>query len=190
MPSWRDSASQYAQDDLDSLLNSSLPLARQMLEKHGEFFPFGAAISLNGETRMVVGDPGQGERPESDDVIATVLEGFTRRRDDLRAVARRISGDTPRPDLVHQDVAVAASLLTDRLVLRWWTPDDLGALSVIFAKPEVWRFPFRRGWSAEETEAFLRRKLEQQDSRGWTASDRSRCVTRGEGGPPCARHQR
>ena len=44
---------------------------------------------------------------------------------------------------------------TDRLLLRRWRPDDLEALGRVFAKPEVWWFPFQRGWTADETEAFL-----------------------------------
>lgn len=73
MPSWRDSASQQSQGDLDALLNASLPFAQQMLEKRGEFFPYGSVISLDGEMRMVAGEPGQGDRPLSNDVIATML---------------------------------------------------------------------------------------------------------------------
>jgi RimJ/RimL family protein N-acetyltransferase len=57
---------------------------------------------------------------------------------------------------------------TDRLVLRRWTLEDLDALVRVFAKPEVWRFPFQRGLTAEETKAFLHRKLNDWESSGWS----------------------
>ena len=57
---------------------------------------------------------------------------------------------------------------TDRLLLRRWRPDDLEALGRVFAKPEVWWFPFQRGWTADETEAFLWHKLDEWESRGWS----------------------
>jgi len=60
------------------------------------------------------------------------------------------------------------SLATERLRLRRWRIEDLDDLSAVFAHPEVWWFPFGRGWSVEETERFLRRRLEEQDARGWT----------------------
>lgn len=53
-------------------------------------------------------------------------------------------------------------ILTERLRLRPFRDDDLDALTVIFAKPDVWRFPFGRGFSAEETEAFLRDRIDRQ----------------------------
>lgn len=55
-------------------------------------------------------------------------------------------------------------ILTDRLRIRDWTLNDLPLLVDIFAKPEVWRFPFGRGFSAEETGTYLRRKIEAQDA--------------------------
>ena len=61
MTSWRKAASQQAQDDLDGLLNATLPFARQMLEKRGEFAPFGANVDEADETKMVAADPGVGE---------------------------------------------------------------------------------------------------------------------------------
>jgi RimJ/RimL family protein N-acetyltransferase len=55
-------------------------------------------------------------------------------------------------------------VLTARLRIRDWTPDDLDSLVQIFSKPEVWRFPFGRGLDAGETETYLRRKVEAQDA--------------------------
>ncbi len=46
---------------------------------------------------------------------------------------------------------------TERLILRPPHPSDLDELSAIFAKPEVWWFPFERGLSVEETEAWIDR---------------------------------
>ena len=65
---------------------------------------------------------------------------------------------------------------TERLLLRRWREDDLDPLAAIFAKPEVWRFPFQRGFSRDETETFLARRFEEWGSQGWglwAAADRT-----------------
>jgi RimJ/RimL family protein N-acetyltransferase len=54
---------------------------------------------------------------------------------------------------------------TPRLQIRPWQPGDLERLVEIFAKPEVWHFPFGRGFTREETEAFLDRGLEHRGSK-------------------------
>jgi len=61
---------------------------------------------------------------------------------------------------------VAGEILTPRLRLRRWRQDDLGPLTAIFAEPEVWRFPFGRGFTPDETEGFLARRLVAQDREG------------------------
>jgi|SRR5215469_711484 len=116
MTSWRDSASQGSQDDLDGLLNVTLPFAQQMLEKSGEFYPFGAAVTANGETRLIAGDPAQGEHPASAEVLSTLLKGFRQTRADLRAVAicsdvRLSDSDAVRVELEHRDGHAMAVLL-------------------------------------------------------------------------------
>ena len=55
-------------------------------------------------------------------------------------------------------------ILTERLRLRPWRKEDLTPLAEIFARPEVWRFPFGRGFTVEESEAYLTRVIERQDS--------------------------
>ena len=59
-------------------------------------------------------------------------------------------------------------LLTPRLRLRRWQRDDIGALAEIFAKPEVWQYPFGRGFTTEETEAFLAYRIAEQATGGWS----------------------
>lgn len=65
---------------------------------------------------------------------------------------------------------------TDRLVLRGWSSDDLAPLGSVFAEPRVWRFPSGRGWSLEETAAFLTRQRLLWEERGlglWAAELRA-----------------
>lgn len=61
---------------------------------------------------------------------------------------------------------VAAEILTERLRIRPFRAEDLPALAEIFAKPEVWRFPFRRGLTVEETGQFLEARIERQAQPG------------------------
>jgi RimJ/RimL family protein N-acetyltransferase len=57
---------------------------------------------------------------------------------------------------------------TERLLLRPWDDDDLDELRAVFAKPEVWWYPDKRGRGVEETRAFLARRIELWASRGWS----------------------
>jgi hypothetical protein len=103
--SWRDSASQQCQDDLDGLLNLTLRFAQQMLEKRGEFYPFGAAMSTGGEARLLGGDPC---RDASTASLPTLLGGLRHDRADFRAVAicshvRLPDSDAVRVNLEHQE---------------------------------------------------------------------------------------
>jgi RimJ/RimL family protein N-acetyltransferase len=68
-------------------------------------------------------------------------------------------------------VALAAddgSVETRRLLLRRWRRDDFDDLAAVFAKPEVWWSPAKRGWTGEETRDFLDRKFDEWESRGWS----------------------
>jgi RimJ/RimL family protein N-acetyltransferase len=48
---------------------------------------------------------------------------------------------------------------TPRLDLRPFRESDVDGLSAVFAKPEVWRFPYGRELDRLETEAFVRAQL-------------------------------
>jgi hypothetical protein len=140
--SWRDAASQEAQDDLDGLLNAALPFAQQMLERHGEFFPYGVALGASGDTRIVAGEPGQGERPLSTEVIALLIEGLRSERDTLRAVAlvadiRSTESDAVRIDMEHQEGPTMAVLLPYKKK-RLRKGVEFGSLTAVTATPTVW----------------------------------------------------
>jgi hypothetical protein len=116
MASWRDTASQQTQDDLDGLLGAALPFAQQMLERSGEFFPIAVGLSAEGETRMISGGPDVGIRPDSSVVRSLLLDGLRHERDGLRAAAVVcdvfVAGsDAVRVELEHVDgVAIAVAL--------------------------------------------------------------------------------
>jgi RimJ/RimL family protein N-acetyltransferase len=56
---------------------------------------------------------------------------------------------------------------TDRLTLRRPRPDDLDGLAAVFARPEVFRYPYGRGWNRNETLSFLNRQQENWESQGF-----------------------
>jgi RimJ/RimL family protein N-acetyltransferase len=56
---------------------------------------------------------------------------------------------------------------TERLELRRFRPDDLDGLAAVFAKPEVWQYPFGRGFTREETQAFLARQMSHWSMAGF-----------------------
>lgn len=49
--------------------------------------------------------------------------------------------------------------MTERLVLRRFSESDVDELARVFAKPQVWRFPYGRGLSRDETVEFVQRQL-------------------------------
>lgn len=63
--------------ECENLMNAAIPLAEQMLQKHGEFFPYGAALKANGEIVSVAGYDGR-EHPPSNDIIHLLKEGFVK----------------------------------------------------------------------------------------------------------------
>ena len=90
---------------LDDILDALLPFAHQLLEKHGEFFPFGAAMGHDGKVSMLAGDTGT-EHPPSDEVMALIREAMRRDRDKYVAVGLcydvgvRTSADAPPTDAI------------------------------------------------------------------------------------------
>ena len=107
MTSWRDGATPDAQNDMDGLLDAVLPLAQQLLEQHGEFFPFGARVSVGGELVMLESYAGD-EHPPSQVVLDQLLEVTRAVAGDNRAVCFTSDvlvdgGDAVRAEIEHRD---------------------------------------------------------------------------------------
>ena len=58
----------------------------------------------------------------------------------------------------------------ERLILRPLTLDDLHDLALLHAQESFWHYPFRRGWSREETAAFLERTVHRYSDPGIAVS--------------------
>lgn len=141
MVSWRDSASQQAQDDLDGLLNAALPFAQQMLDKNGEFYPYGVVLTDAGEGEMLAGWTGD-DHPPSDEVLSLLLEGARQRSSALRAVAlvadvRANGGDAIRVELEHREGPVMTVLLAYKK-RKFGRGLEYGAMSAGTAQRRVW----------------------------------------------------
>ncbi len=141
MASWREIASQQAQEDLDGLMDQSFPFAQRMLATHGEFFPYAVGLSRSGEVRMFAADPGESEHPPSTEVLQGLVDGLRSERNALRAVAvtsdvRVADSDAIRVELEHRD-GIAISVL-----LRYRDANgdgiEYGALTAGPGEPHVW----------------------------------------------------
>jgi len=103
---------------LDDLLDALLPFAHQLLDKHGEFFPFGGAMGRDGKVTMVAGDTGT-EHPPSDEVMELIREAMRRDRDKYVAVGLcyevrvRTSPDAPPTDATCVSLEHRSGLAVD-----------------------------------------------------------------------------
>lgn len=119
MTSWRESSNPQTQDDLDGLLGEALPIAQQFLENSGEFYPYALALTAEGEMRVIAGDPGEGDNPESTAVLGTLYEGLRQEAGAHRAAAvvsdvRIPQSDAIRVELEHSDGQAIMVLLPYR----------------------------------------------------------------------------
>ena len=141
MASWRDSTSQQAQDDLDGLLNAVLPFAEQSIARHGEMYPFGAAVTAAGELKMLAVDPGAGEHPASQDVLDGLYVRARQSQDEHRAVAfaadvKANGSDALRVELEHLEGTTLVLLPYTRS--RFKKTVTLGQMSSGVGERRIW----------------------------------------------------
>lgn len=86
--SWRDRTRPQTQHDLDGLLNVALGFAQQQLARHGEFFPYAAAVTMDGQAELIAARPDQeDDRPLSNDVVDACFASLISQRNHIRAGA-------------------------------------------------------------------------------------------------------
>ncbi len=142
MASWRATASQQAQDDLDGLMSRAFPFAQQMLAAYGEFFPYAVGLGQSGEVRMFAADPGGDEQPPSTEVFHGLVDGLRSERNGLRAVAltsdvRLEDSDAIRVDLEHRD-GIAISLLLRYKNLNGHSEIEYGEITAGPGQAQIW----------------------------------------------------
>jgi len=76
-------------EEVETLMNSLLPFAKQMLAKHGEFYPYGGYIALNGKITHVGGQIEGTDHPKSQPIIDLLRENLKQKAQsgELKAVA-------------------------------------------------------------------------------------------------------
>ena len=122
-------------------MDQAFPFAKQMLARHGEFFPYAVGVSQLGEVRMFAAEPGTGEQPAVDRRAAgpprgsavgakRIARGGAHLR---RAVA---DSDAIRVELEHSE-GIAISVLL-RYRHRNGSGIEYGALSADPGRAHIW----------------------------------------------------
>ena len=100
-----------AHPDLDKLLNATLPFGTQMLEKHGEFFPYGATMTSAGEITAEAAYDGT-EQPPSQALIDLMTKAFRQKATagQIRAACICFDVRTIPPGQTEKTDAICASI--------------------------------------------------------------------------------
>jgi len=93
---------------MDALVDALIRFAKETLAKHGEFFPFAAAVTGTGAVEMVGGYTEE-ERPPSQAVIDWLYQGLADRARGGEIQASGVCFDVRLPERVNTD-AIQISL--------------------------------------------------------------------------------
>src|SRR5512143_1739546 len=105
---WRDGISEGAQSDLDTVFSQAALLARTLLMRNREFFPFAATISAKGAVGLSTPVP-DAAAPTVHDVIEAITAELRREKTGKRAYAIAAlartadGGEAVRIELEHKE---------------------------------------------------------------------------------------
>lgn len=96
-------------------------MARQLLAKNGEFYPYGVSMTGDGSTRMVAAYEGS-EHPASTELLSMLYDGLRQKAAELRGVAvvsevrtKNPDRDAIRVEVEHREGVAMAVLLPYRV---------------------------------------------------------------------------
>jgi hypothetical protein len=98
-------------EEMDALLDTLLTFAQDMLQKHGEFYPFAASIDSAGALQFVAADVGD-EHPRSSELLEVLYDGLRRQAESGEIRASGVCADVrvAPPGTDDPADAIAASL--------------------------------------------------------------------------------
>jgi hypothetical protein len=143
MTSWRDTTPQPVQDDMDNLVQGAIDTAQSLLQKQGEFFPFGIAATNDGERRLVAAGLDLGEHPASLAVLDSLHAGLLGTRDGFRAAAFVVDVHTEGSDAImvqveHRDGGPALEIFVPYAKKRFRNGIEYGATTASTGQRHVW----------------------------------------------------
>jgi hypothetical protein len=84
-------------DEIQEILNFLLPYAEQMLNEHGEFYPYAAALDSDGELNAVATDV-EDETPDVGELLLALHQGLRERAAEGAIRASGIAADVTLTD--------------------------------------------------------------------------------------------
>jgi hypothetical protein len=85
-------------DEIQELLNFLLPHAEQMLNEHGEFYPYAAALDSDGQLNAVDAEVDDDDSPDVGDVLLALHEGLREQAAEGAIRATGIAADVTLTD--------------------------------------------------------------------------------------------
>jgi hypothetical protein len=85
-------------DEIQELLNFLLPCAEQMLNQHGEFYPYAAALDSDGELNAVRTEVDDDDSPDVGEVLLALHQGLREQAAEGEIRASGIAADVTLTD--------------------------------------------------------------------------------------------